>query len=100
MRSFGYSVFDSASGVYDRPFFAGSDGLAVRSFGDIAVNADHPIGQHPADYTLFRVGSWDDNKGELVGESPVRLCNGVEMVAESQKIEPGALKDVSIGGTA
>ena len=71
MRTFGYSVFDSASDTYDRPFFAQSDGQAMRSFGDIAVNAEHPIGQHPADYTLFRVGSWDDNEGKLEGESPV-----------------------------
>ena len=47
-----YGVFDSASGVYDRPFVAISHGQAIRSFGDIAVAADHPIGQHPEDFSL------------------------------------------------
>ena len=54
MILFSYSVFDRCSGAYDRPFFAISDAAAIRSFSDIAVAADHPIGAHPEDYTLFR----------------------------------------------
>lgn len=91
MNLVAYCIFDSASGAYDRPFFANSDGAAMRSFGDICVAADHPIGQHPADYTLFRIGRYDDSNANLEGESPSRLANGVEMVAKSKIIEPGSL---------
>lgn len=92
MRLFVYTVFDTAAGVYDRPFFAQSDGVATRSFGDICVSAEHPIGQHPEHYTLFRIGEYDDAKGEIKGESPEFLATGLEMVAAAQTVEEGALK--------
>ena len=96
MRVFAYAVFDTASGVYDRPFFMHSDGVAMRSFGDAVVGNDSVVGKHPEDFTLFRIGEFDDNKGILKGESPVCLCTALEMVAESRKIAPGSLKSVEI----
>ena len=47
MRLNVYCIFDRASGVYDRPWCARSDAEAVRSFTDIASDAEHPIGKHP-----------------------------------------------------
>ena len=85
MKQFVYAVFDRASGVYDRPFVGQGDGAVMRSFGDIAVSADHPIGQHPEDYTLFRIGTYDDNSGELLGCPAEKVVGAVEMVAESRK---------------
>ncbi len=90
-----YSVFDTASAMYDRPFFAQTDGQALRSFGDIAVNAEHPIGQHPKDYALYKIGTYDDNKGKIEGHPPECLGTAMEMVAQQQVIKPGQLKEVS-----
>ena len=73
MRLFLYVVFDSASGVYDRPWVGQSDGGALRAFGDIACDAEHPIGKHPECYSLFRLGEYDDNTGIIVRKSPFRL---------------------------
>ena len=50
MRLNAYTIFDTASGVFDRPFFIQSDGAAMRAFGDLCVSADHPIGQHPTEH--------------------------------------------------
>lgn len=97
MRLFAYAIFDSAAGVYDRPFFAHSDRAAIRGFEDICVRADHPIAAHPADYTLFRVGAYEDGKGELTGESPSRLINGVEAVSASQKVDTKQMSIVNGG---
>lgn len=91
MRLNAYSIFDVAAGVYSRPFFTASDGEARRSFGDIALDAEHPIGMHPKDYTLVRVGRWDDNKGKLDGETVESLATALEMVAEGRQIMPGSL---------
>ena len=81
MRLFMYCVFDSASGVYDRPWVAQSDGSAIRSFGDIACDAEHPIGKHPEYYSLFRVGEFDDNTGVIVAETCVCIGMAHELVA-------------------
>ena len=51
-----YAVIDTASGVYDGPIPGLADGHMIRWFSDMAVNADHPIGQHPEDYSLIKVG--------------------------------------------
>ena len=72
MKMFMFAVYDSCSKMYDRPFCGRSEGEAVRSFGDIASDADHPIGKHPEHFSLFEVGSYDDNTGVVVAVEPVR----------------------------
>ncbi len=81
-----YSIFDQATGLYSRPFFTQSDGEAIRSFSDIAVDADHPIGKHPGDYTLFRLGIFDDTTGKLIDEDNSSLCNALERVAATKNV--------------
>ncbi len=92
MRLFIYCVFDSCSGVYDRPWCAQADGVAIRSFGDIAGDADHPIGKHPEFFSLFRVGTFDDNTGDLAPELPVCIGKAHELVAAVRKVAPGNLE--------
>ena len=80
-----YTIFDSASGAYIRPFYAQSDGQALRSFTDISQDADHEIGKHPEDYSLFRIGTYDDNKGQLHPEDKECLATAMEVVAASRE---------------
>ena len=79
-----YTIFDQASGAYMRPFYAQSDGQALRSFTDIAQDADHEIGKHPEDYSLFRIGTYDDNKGELHPEDKECMATALEVVASAR----------------
>ena len=93
-----YTIFDSATGAYMRPFFMQSDGQATRSFSDIA----HEIGKHPEDYTLHRIGIFDDAKGSITPEDKECIATALELIAVSRKVEPGSLKEVtpiSTGGT-
>ena len=96
-----YTVFDVAAGVYDRPFFAHSDKVALRSFADIAVNKDHPIGQHPEDYSLFAIGEYDDNTGVIKGRDRECLATALEMVSQAQRVdsEKVAELELKVGGT-
>ncbi len=94
MRVFMYCVFDSCSGLYDRPFCAQADGAAVRSFGDIACDAEHPIGMHPEHYSLFRVGLFDDNSGVIEPELAVCIAKAHECVAGSRVVDSPAMLDL------
>jgi len=87
-----YSIFDQASGLYSRPFYTQSDGEAIRSFTDIACDSEHPIGKHPADYTLFRLGIFDDRNGTLTNEDNSSLANGLERVASAQTVNRNNLE--------
>ena len=102
MRLNVYSISDRAIGVYDRPWCAHSDAMAVRSFTDEATRADGFIGKHPEDFTLFRVGTWDDNKGAIVGEAAEKVIGGAEAVAATQVVDKSAqeelLKEVKLNG--
>ncbi len=86
-----YSIFDTASGLYSRPFFTLSDAEAIRSFSDITQDAEHPIGKHPEDYTLFRLGVFDDTTGLLNNEANESLCTALERVAATKN--PASLLD-------
>ncbi len=83
-----YSVYDTASGVYQRPNFARADGEIMREFQNLCVDKTHPVGQHPEDYSLFRLGIFDDQNGKIVNEENECLATGLEMVSLAGKIEP------------
>jgi hypothetical protein len=81
MKLNAYTIFDVASGVHMRPFFSQADGQAVRGFKDIATDAEHEVGKHPEDYTLYRIGSFNDQTGKIEGEEPEKLISGLQCVS-------------------
>ncbi len=83
-----YSIYDTASGLYSRPIFSQSDGEAKRSFQDLAIDAEHPVGKHPEDYSIFRLGIFDDIKGHFANEDNECLSTGLEAVAQSRNVDP------------
>ena len=60
-----YAIYDRAAEFYMRVIQAQTDGLAIRIFNDEAVRADSEIAKHPHDYTLYKLGTFDDNNGEI-----------------------------------
>ena len=104
MKLNAYTIYDVASGIYMRPFFSQADGQAMRGFKDIALDADHEVGKHPEDYTLYRVGSFNDVTGVMASEELEKLITGLECVASSRNVNKENLdllnKNISAGGTA
>ncbi len=99
-----YSIYDTAAACYTRPFYMQSDGQAMRSFTDISSDADHEIGKHPEDYSLHRIGVWDDSNARTHSEKPECLSTALEAIANSRAVNPNNLevfdKNISAGGTA
>lgn len=56
-----FSVRDSASQAFGRPFYAPHAGVALRSFGDECNNPESDFNHHPEDYELFELGVFDDS---------------------------------------
>ena len=94
MLLLGFAIYDSCSGVYDRPWFARSEAEAVRGFSGLAQNADHIIGQHPEHFKLYRIGTFDDNTGQFDGVAPVHVANAHELVASSREVFKGNGGDI------
>lgn len=67
-----YSIRDNAVELFQRPWFARSDGEARRIFGDEACREGSELHKHPTDYALFHVGDWDENTGHVIPVVEVR----------------------------
>lgn len=78
-----FAVYDTKAEAYARPFFDQSRGSALRSFADIANDSTHPIGKHPGDYTLFEIGEYNDQNGEIKNnDANVALGAAIEFLKE------------------
>lgn len=60
-----YSIKDSATATFSPPFFQPNDAVAIRSFTDLARDPSTNIFRHPSDFTLHRIGTWNDDTGLL-----------------------------------
>ena len=62
-----YSVKDTKMG-FEQILVLPNNAAAIRWFGDISQNKEHPISKHPEDYQLFKVGTMNEDTGELVSD--------------------------------
>lgn len=99
-----YAIYDTASGVYSKPIFVRADGEVSREFADLCTRAEHPYSEHPEDYSLHRLGVFDDNTGKLLDETNECLITGLEAVAASRNVKRDQieldLKIANPGGTS
>jgi len=72
------AVRDRAADTFGRPFFVSAVGQAIRSFSDEVNRADkdNPLWNHPEDFDLYELGSFDDDSGDLVSIKPRMVCVG------------------------
>lgn len=76
MKLFIYSIFDQAVRSYNQPFFMPADGAAIRLFQNQIGNKDSLLSQHPDQFTLFKIGEFDDKDGSFSTFPPTSLGNG------------------------
>lgn len=63
-----YSIFDRKMGVYLAPFPSRGDVDATRSLVSGLSHPDvknTPLGQHPEDFDLVKIGVFNDETGEI-----------------------------------
>ena len=60
MKILMFSVYDSKASAYMQPIFMQSLGTAIRAFEDTMEDPNHQFKKHPEDFTLFHIGSFDD----------------------------------------
>jgi len=78
-----FSIHDAKAHAFLPPFILPRVEMAKRVFGDCVNSKDHQFSQHPEDYTLFHMGNFDDETGEIHPKStPTSLGLGVQYVQE------------------
>jgi len=58
-----YAIWDNKAEAYLDPFLERNDATATRAVIAAMRDGNHPLAQHPTDYSLFHVGIWDREKG-------------------------------------
>ncbi len=79
-----YAIFDTCSGIYEKPFFHTADDAVRREFQDVCNTAEHPINKHPEHYSIWRLGKFDNTTGKIRDEKNECLWQGVEAMSQSQ----------------
>ncbi len=82
-----YAIFDSCSGIYEKPFFSTADDLVKREFQDVATAADHIISKHPEHFSLWRLGVFNNENGDLRDEANECLWTAIEAIAQSHTVD-------------
>lgn len=60
-----YTIYDSATQAYGRPFFLASKGEALRFAIQVSEDPNMLIGRFPDQFTLFRIGQYDDQSAYI-----------------------------------
>lgn len=78
-----FTVYDSKAEAFLQPFMFNSAGQALRAFVDSVNDSNHQFARHPEDFTLFELGTYDDNgaKFDLL-DSPKSLGLALEFVSK------------------
>jgi len=84
MKKFLFCVYDSAAGAYLDPFVAPTVEYAIRSFRQAVNREGSQFGEYPQDYTLFSIGGFDGETGNLISQNPVSL--GVAITFVDQQV--------------
>lgn len=85
-----FSVYDSKAEAFLRPMFLQSKGLALRSFIEAIHDKGHDFSKYAGDFTLFEIGEFDDNKGEIVCYSvKVKLGCAIEFLESNGNSKSG-----------
>lgn len=78
-----FTVRDSKAEAYLPPFYAAKQGLAVRMVANAVNDPDHTFFRNPEDYTLFYLGTFDEETGYIKSIPPEAICNLVQLVSNA-----------------
>lgn len=83
-----FTVYDSAAGAYVAPFFLAATGQALRQFTDAVNDPASSLCQHPEDYTLYEIGTYEDTHATVtMHETSKMLGRAIEY-----KTHPGNIQ--------
>ena len=80
------SVKDLKAGSWSVPAAADNIACACRMFGDLVKDGRTLVGQHPEDFEIYIVGSFDLSTGSVVcdHEAPRCISRGLDFAKEGE----------------
>jgi len=75
-----YSILDVNVG-YGMPLVQDNDAVAMRNFENACSDKSSIFSTHSADFSLWCVGTFDSDTGELESTPPRKICNAYDFVS-------------------
>lgn len=77
-----FCVYDAQSKLYEVPFGRPTIGVAIRAFGQAVKTPDSALAKSAADFSLWHIGAFDDEKGTVENlQVPVMVAAAREFVS-------------------
>lgn len=87
-----FTIFDSAAQVYNNPWCQLNDATAIRSIRQAVFDPNTDIHRSPEDFSLFRIGEYDDETAHL------ELLPTPKLIAKAHELtqpEPEKTRDLT-----
>lgn len=93
-----YTLHDVKALTYSPPFFTTNDMVAKRMVSDLVQDNNTLVGRHPADYKLYKVGTFDEGNAVMQPLSiPEHVIDCVALTPHKQPSPLDAMKWRDIG---
>lgn len=80
-----FTVYDSKALAYLAPVFMPTRGAAIRAFGDTCADPNSLFAKHPADYTFFEIGEFDDSTCTMeIHDALINLGTALDFVSKPE----------------
>lgn len=66
MKINAYVIYDSKARIYNKPFYFLNDQVALRAASDICSDQNSDVANHPEDFSMFKIGTYDDETAMLL----------------------------------
>lgn len=78
-----YAIRDSKIHAFSQPYYSHTHGSALRAFSDHVNDANTQPNKHPEDYTLWHLGTFNDETGDLNQDKPTQIGTASEYRKEN-----------------
>lgn len=83
-----FSVFDSKVSAYLPPICMRTTPEAIRGFSAAVGDSGHQFHKHAEDYTLFEIGSWDDQTAAIdLLSTPHPVAKAIEFLHNPVEVQ-------------
>ena len=74
-----YAIRDVRTEAFLKPMFLQNAAVLERALLDAKNDENSTLSIHPQDYQVFKLGTYNDNTGEITAEAPTFMFNVIEV---------------------
>ena len=75
-----YVIYDACENRYSSPVCNTNDAVAMRALANEAMREGNLWNSHPQDFTLYNIGTYYSNTGEIITHKAERVCSINEII--------------------